>query len=215
MQKKNSTLETIFKISSILLHPLFIPTYLVAYLVFLCPNIFIGISPSTYKWWVVIVAYITITFPLLVVILLWRLKFIESIYMKGDKERYIPLIASMLFYFWTFWLFHKQLAAPAVLQSFLLGTFLTTVGVFLFTLFSKVSMHTAAFGGLFSFALILSFRAFQNSLLLLIVAILLSGLIASARLYLKAHNTNQVNTGFLIGFFAQFISFIIVLQFLF
>ncbi len=215
MQEKNSLIETVSKIISILFHPLFIPTYIVAFLVFFCPTLFVGIEPTTYKWWIIIIAYITITFPFLVVILLWKLKFIESIYMTGDKERYAPLIASMLFYFWTFWLFHKQLSAPELLQSFLLGTFFTTVVVFMATLFYKISMHTAAFGSLIGFALLMAIHGMQNSLLLLVISITLSGLITGARLYLNAHNRFQVYSGIVFGFVAQILSFFIVHKLLF
>ena len=184
------------------------------YLIVFSPSLFFGLPEKTQWWWLVIVSYITITFPLLVVFLLWRLKFIESIYMQGDKERYIPLISSMLFYFWTFWSFHKELNAPVMLQRFLLGTFLLMIGVFMATIFFKISMHSAAWGGVVSFALLATFQHVENGFLLLLISLVLSGIVAATRLFLKAHTPVQVYTGFFAGVLMQLLSFFVVHHFL-
>lgn len=185
-----------------------------AFLIYFSPALFFGVPDKTKTWWLVIVAYITITFPLLVVFLLWRLKFIDSIHMNGEKERYAPLIASMLFYFWVFWLFHKQFNAPELVQSFLLGIFLTTVGVFMATIFYKISMHAAAWGGVVSFALVCTFQAAQNALLFFILSLFIAGLVGTMRLYLKAHSNAQVYSGYIVGILMQLISFFVVHKFL-
>lgn len=202
------------KIVSTLFHPVFVPTMVFAFLIYMSPTLFFGLSAKTISWWLVIVAYITITFPLLVVFLLWRLKFIESIHMQGERERYGPLIASMLFYFWVFWLFHKTLQAPILIQGFLLGVFLTTVGVFMATIFYKISMHAAAWGGVVSFALICTFQATQSALLFLITAVLIAGIVGTMRLYIKAHTSAQVYSGYLLGFAMQLLSFFVAYKLL-
>ncbi|MBK9300945.1 MAG: hypothetical protein IPN14_10130 [Bacteroidetes bacterium] len=201
-------------IISTLFHPVFIPTLVIVFLVFMSPTLFFGLPVKTQQWWIVIIAYITVTFPLLVVFLLWRLKFIESIHMHGEKERYAPLIASMLFYFWVFWLFHKQLKAPELLQSFLLGIFLTTVGVFMATIFYKISMHTAAWGGVVMFAIIGMFQTLQHGLIFLCLALFIAGVVGSTRLYMKAHTPFQIYSGYVVGMLMQLLSFIVVHKFL-
>lgn len=211
VQSNNSFIKFVSKFISILFHPVFIPTLVLSFLVFFIPNLFVGFEEKDIKWWILIVAYITITFPLLVVFLLWRLKFIDSIYMKGDKERYIPLIASMLFYFWTFWLFHKQFHAPNFVQSFLLGTFLTTVGVFISTLFFKISMHTAAIGSVLGFSLLLALFP-PHHFGLLFIAIICTILVSFSRLFLKAHHSFEVISGMVLGFIFQLISYFIILK---
>jgi membrane-associated phospholipid phosphatase len=203
------------KIISTILHPVFVPTMVFAFLIFWSPTLFFGLDHKTTSWWLLIIAYITISFPLLVVFLLWRLKFIESIHMHGERERYGPLIASMLFYFWVFWLFHKTMQAPELVQSFLLGVFLTTVGIFMATIFYKISMHAAAWGGVVGFALICTFQGVQNSILFLIVSIIIAGLVGSIRLYIKAHTGPQVYSGYIVGFVMQLLSLFVVSKFLF
>ena len=130
--------------------------------------------------------------------------------MDGLKERYGPLIASMLFYFWIFWVFHKQFAAPFLIQTFLLGVFFTTVLTFLNSIFFKVSMHTSAWGSVFTFAIMAACMNMQNALFLIMASILIGGLVGSARLYLQAHNIRQIWIGYILGVLGQILSFLII-----
>lgn len=214
MQEKSSTSGVVPKIISTVFHPVFIPSLVFAFLIYCSPDLFLGVTDKARSWWLVIIAYITITFPLLVVFLLWRLKFIDSIHMKGEKERYGPLMASMLFYFWVFWLFHKQFNAPELIQSFLFGVFLTTAAVFMATIFFKISMHSAAWGGVISFAVICALHTIQNGILFLIFSLLIAGLVGSIRLYMKAHTNRQVYAGYIVGIVMQLLAFVVIHNFI-
>lgn len=211
MPENTSLLQRLATALSVLLHPVFVPTLLMAYLVYLSPNVFYGFPLELKTWWLITVAYITLTFPLLTVLLLWRLKFISNIYMHELKERYGPLIASMLFYFWVFWLFHKQFQAPLLVQTLLLGTFLNTVLVFMSSIFFKISMHTSAWGSVVTFSLLCLFLGADASLWLLLAATLLAGLVGSARLYLNAHIPSQLWTGYLLGALSMPVAYGVVL----
>ncbi len=134
--------------------------------------------------------------------------------MQGTNERYGPLIASMLFYFWTFWLFHHQFEAPMLLQSFLLGVFLTTVFLFMATIFFKISLHTGAWGSVLVFAIICSFHQIHSSVILLLLTLLIAGIVGTARLYLQAHNKPQLYSGYIVGALAQLLAYIICKTFI-
>lgn len=208
--QQNSISKLTAKAISILFHPVFVPTMIFAFMIFLSPNVFFGLPEKTKTSWLLIIAYTTITFPLLTVFLLWRLKFIESMEMEGLKERYGPLIASMLFYFWIFWVFHKQFAAPFLIQSFLLGVFFTTVLTFLNSIFFKVSMHTSAWGSVVTFGIIAAFMNMPNAIILIVASIIIGGLVGSSRLFLQAHNIRQIWIGYVLGVLGQLISFLII-----
>lgn len=201
---------TFFKFVSLVFHPLFVPTMVFAFFVYLSPSLFFGITEKTYSWWLIVLAYSTITFPLLTVFLLWRLKFIESMQMHGTKERYGPLISSMLFYFWVFWLFHKQFNAPLLIQSFLFGVFLTSVCVFMATIFFKISMHSAAWGGVICIAMLSAFQHIDYAVFALVVVIGIAGLVGSARLFLQAHTPKQLYSGYIVGFLAQGLAYFVL-----
>lgn len=191
--------NAVARIVSVICHPLFLPTWVMALLLKIAPELFFGLDAKQQLLRVITVAYTTVTFPLLTVFLLWRLGFVENMYMRDQKERYVPLIASMLFYFWVFWLFHKQFQAHAALQVFLLAVFLSTVITFLFNLFSKVSMHTAAFGVLSAFAFYMAWHGIQGAVILVVLSVCLTPIVASVRLYLKEHSPAQIYSGMGIG----------------
>jgi len=192
----------------------FVPAMIYAFLLVCSPDLLFGVPAKTQTWWLVIISYITITFPLLVVFFLGRLKFIDSMLMQGTNERYGPLIASMLFYFWTFWLFHHQFQAPMLLQSFLLGVFLTTVFLFLATIFFKISLHAGAWGSVVVFAISCMFHNIHLSALLTLLSILIAGCVGASRLYLQAHEKRQLYSGYIVGAIGQLLAYLICKTFI-
>lgn len=214
MQKTNSPARITARFVSILFHPVFVPAMIYAFLLVCSPDLLFGVTAKTQVWWLVIISYITITFPLLVVFLLWRLQFIDSMLMQGTNERYGPLIASMLFYFWAFWLFHHQFHAPMLLQSFLLGVFLTTVLLFLATIFFKISLHAGAWGSVIVFAVSCMFHNIHLSALLTLLSILIAGCVGASRLYLQAHEKRQLYSGYIVGAIGQLLAYLICKTFI-
>ena len=200
---KNKLATTI----SYLFHPAFVPAVAMFFLLFVYQGADIIIPQGKNQLWFITACFSTILFPLLVVFLMWRLQFINSIKLETQQERYVPLIASMLFYFWAFWVFHKSLAAPAWIQVFLLGMFLGVVLLFLVNLFLKLSMHTAAWSGLLTFALLMQiFAKNPNTVFLILVGLVLSAVISS-RIKLQAHTKKEIIAGILVGFLAMLIAF--------
>jgi hypothetical protein len=214
VQHPSTTGSYIARFISIIFHPVFVPALVYACILYVSPDILIGVAEKSRNWWLVIIAYITITFPLLVVFLLWRLKFIQSMHMHETRERYGPLIASMLFYFWTFWLFHKQFQAPLLIQSFLLGVFLTTVMLFMATIFFKISLHAGAWGTVFMFSILCAIHQASYAVFTIIVVVLISGMVGTARLYLKEHTPGQLYSAYILGMVMQAIAYFICNRFL-
>jgi hypothetical protein len=73
------------------------------------------------------------------------LGFISSYKMPTARERTIPLMATMIFYFWISHVFNNMAGAvPQVLKVLLLGNFWGIIVVFIVNIFTRVSMHTSA-----------------------------------------------------------------------
>jgi hypothetical protein len=195
---------------SVIFHPVFVPAMMFAVLIFFCPSALFGIAEKQKVWWLITMSYTSVLFPLLTVFLMWRLKFITSMNMPTDRERLGPLIASMLFYFWVFWLFHKQFHAPQLIQTLLFGVFLTTVLSFLGTIFFKISLHAAAWGGISMFGIFCILNQIEYALPIFCIALLLAGIIASARLYLNEHKPYEIYMGFIVGIIGQSIAYFII-----
>lgn len=187
---------------SYLLHPLFVPLWLVFAVYRLAPVSFAHV-PEEVKWrWLAMVAINTLLLPALCVLLLKALGFIESIRMHKLKDRVIPLIASMMFYFWAYQV-AKGTNMPFVLNVLLLGNFWGIILVFMISIFYKVSMHTAAAGGMLGIVMVLMFINPINMQLPLFAALLIAGLVGTARLTLKAHTPAEVWLGYAVGVAVQ------------
>lgn len=192
---------------SFLFHPLFMPTLVTIAICYLHRSGFAGISGGQ-KWiWIANVALNTIFFPAVAVILMKALGFIGSIKMPDKKDRIIPLMASMIFYFWVYQIF-KNIEAPLILKVLLLGNFWGLILVFLINIFMKVSMHTAAAGSMIGIGVVLMFHGQFNFLIPLMLALILSGLIGSARLYLNAHTGKEIWLGYVVGILVQVAAFL-------
>lgn len=197
------------RMASVVLHPVFIPALLMAFLVYVYPPIHNTLAVREQNLWLIMVAYTSILFPIVTVVLLWRLKFVESIQLKGQKERYGPLMASMLFYFWMFWVFHKQFSAPLEIQGLLFAVFLSNVLVFMATIFYKISMHTAGWA---TAVVLLAYWTMKNTTAfpLLLLAVVLAGMVGSIRFYLQAHSSKQIYVGYVVGAIAALLAILIV-----
>ena len=203
-----AALKIFAKIVSYILHPLFIPTYVFLWLTNRFPTHFYDVTPASLFLKTFSVFWITAFFPAFSVFLLWRLKFIETIHLRLQKDRIIPYIITMIFYWWMWYLsrnaqFDDQ---PDVLRFFYFGIFLNTVFGLVINNFIKISMHAMGAGTLIAFA-ILTCLHYQIFLGMDILAVtFLAGLICTVRLLLNEHSTAEIYMGLFIGVFCQLIS---------
>ena len=196
-------------IVSVVFHPLFIPLYVTYLLVFIHPLLFAGFT-SVAKWRLVATIFVNLAlFPALTVFLCWRLKFVDSIKMNTTKERIIPLAATMIFYFWGWYVLRNLNEVPGLFKQFLLGCFITIIGGWIANIYYKVSLHALGMGGLVAFIAIMVFGFEGGSGLYLAATLLVAGLVCSARLALSSHKPFDVYSGFFIGFLAQAIAIFI------
>jgi hypothetical protein len=97
---------------------------------------------------------------------------------------------------------------PELYLKFFLGAFFA-IAVLLIgaSLSQKISAHLAGLGGVCGMLYSISVVTFTETLTWLLVAIVVSGLVASARLILKSHTGIELISGFLLGFGIQLILF--------
>lgn len=190
------------KIVSYIFHPLFMPTILSIMVSYLNRSAFAAIDNAHRMQLFGNIALNTILFPLISTLLLKALGFIDSIQMHKSKDRIIPLIATMVFYFWCY-LVMKNIPAPLILRVLLLGAFWGVITVFMINIFMKVSMHTAAAGGVLGMVIVVMMISHINLFLPLLVALLIGGIVGTARLVLHAHRPAEVWLGYLAGILVQ------------
>ena len=121
--KASKPLTYIANAISYVFHPLFIPTYFFVYLMYLMPFEFAGITDWQLKLKLFSVFWLTAFFPAFAVFLLWRLKLSDSIFLRTKKERIIPYVITMFFYWWMYYLSRNFSDQPLALKYFYFGIF--------------------------------------------------------------------------------------------
>lgn len=192
------------KTLSVLLYPLFMPTYGMA---LFCAVFSQYVMLPAFYWWAVILSTLLITcvIPLSAILLLRRRGAVSSLYIEKASERTTPYLYSILsFACWCVLLY--KIAVPAYLLASAVGATLALVAVTVINHWWKISAHLTGFGGLLGG--IMSYYLATGALpaiwfgvTLLVVALLLM----YARLYLNAHTSLQVVAGLLLGLLFTFI----------
>lgn len=168
---------------------------------------FEGITPSLMFLRKFNVFWITAFFPAFAVFLLWRLKFSENMLLRTSRERIIPYIITMIFYWWMWYLSRNFADQPQVLQFFYFGIFLSTVFGLILNMFFKISMHAMGIAGIFA-AIIFTSIYYQSFLGFDIsIVTLLMGLVCTSRLILSEHYIGDIYLGIFVGVFCQVISY--------
>jgi len=206
-EKKSSLLTIPAKVISYVFHPLFIPTYVFLFLIYQVPYEFAGITEYQLQLRLFSIFWLTAFFPAFAVFLLWRLKFSDSIFLRTQKERIVPYIITMFFYWWMYFLSRNFTDQPAVLKFFYMGIFMATVVGLILNNYFKISLHGMAVGGALA-AIILFAMYYRLPLgLYMSVAALLTGIVCTSRFLVSDHTNAEVYTGLAVGISCQLIAY--------
>jgi len=201
-----AALRIFAKVISYVFHPLFIPTYVYFFVTQMFPYEFSGMLGTQSLFRTVVVFINTAFFPAVAIFLLWRLKFIDSIFLRTAKERIAPYMIVMVFYWWLWYLSKNFTDQPFELRIFFLGTFLTTPVALVLNNFFKISMHSIGVGSMLAFIVILSFVKSADMTAAVAVAALITGLVCTARFLVSDHTNKEIYTGLILGIICQLVA---------
>lgn len=190
--------EKFARFISYLLHPLLLPTYALLVL-FSQSAYFMMILPTNYRWAVLgLIVGNTVLLPVIIIWMMLTRGLISSMQLPERRERTFPFIIVALAYFTTYIMMGKM-GLPSIYVLFVLGGGVLTVLATLINLFWKISIHMLGMGGITGgFIGLMLFQSLYSPMLLIAI-ILLSSLVAFARLKLNTHNESQVYVGYLVG----------------
>ena len=191
---------------SYLFHPLFLITYTAAYLIYGSTDLYLGAAEEKKFRTLLSILSSNLFLPLVTVLLLKGLGFAQSIQLKTQKERIIPYIACITFFFWSYYV-ARNLQYPHAMKGFLLGAFISVSAALLMNIYMKVSMHALAVGGvsaLFAWLLLSAqiHHGFPPAL-----AWVIAGITCTSRFLVSDHRAVEIYAGFIAGFFLQLIAF--------
>ena len=206
---------------SFVFHPLVLFVYMIVALMLVNPYMFrynnIAEAQDFFIW----LCLMVIPIPLITVFMMKALGWAETLSLKKKEERVAPYLVTGLLYL-IMYLQLVKINSAIALQVATLGGVITLFGAFFVNNFFKISLHAAGSGALVSMVILtLLFYSGETFILrwnelnlgeyqaisVLYAAILLTGIICTARLYLKEHNLTEIYSGLVLGFFAPLISF--------
>ena len=184
------------KIISILGHPIFHPTWM---MILLLLSGITRFTPGNDWMFLTITLSMTCLLPILVIVMLKKWHFIESYEMDERDDRLGPLFIMVLFLFVTLRFFNKM-PLFSIFNFYLTTVIVTTILAFVITFFWKISLHALGWGNLTACLFIMTTVSMRLYLLYFLGSVVISGIVAAARLKLKSHSNAQIYSGFAMGF---------------
>lgn len=196
------------KVVSYIFHPLFIPVYIGYFFIYI-----LRIFPQFTEWdKTKLLISFTVNYtvlPLVTILLTKGLGFISSIYLRTQRDRIIPYVATGIFYFWIWYVFRTQ-AFPKEVVMFSLAVFLASSLGLIVNSYMKVSMHAISVGVVSALFVIMGFLSGDNIGAYISIALLLAGLVCTARMINNEHIPVEVYTGLFIGILAQLVAYLFI-----
>ncbi len=180
-----------------LFHPILMS--MIGILVIFNAGIYISDIPDEFKRFIYSIVFLSnVLIPLTLVPALYLFKNIQHITLNERRERIIPLFFSAICYYLGYYLV-SRFSSIRVIDTFLFSSVVVLFILLLVSVFWKISIHMAGLGGLTGLILMLSLLYTLDMTFFLSVAILISGIVATARLKLQSHNLLQIITGYVAG----------------
>lgn len=185
---------------SYLFHPIFIPTLGTLFYIFYSKNYYLNNSWHLLLFQVVIISFFL---PLAFFYLLRIIGMIDSIMIANVSQRKMPLLLQIML---SLVLISKTITKeflPELYSFFLAGIISASIAFILVYFKIKASIHMIAISALTFFVTLCSYFWGQNRVELVCVLFLLSGVIASSRLFMKAHTIKELAIGYCAGMIPQ------------
>lgn len=136
--------------------------------------------------------------PAFVVLISMKTGKVSDQFISNRKERTIPYIISIISYF-VGAIAISKFNMGKIVQLFMFGMTLSLIFISIINIFWKISAHAAGVGGLLGAILFFSYIMSINPVGIICLGILISGMVLSSRIYLKAHTPLQTLAGFFAG----------------
>jgi hypothetical protein len=188
-------------------------TYLVALFAFLFPAAIFPVRTESRNSFLMLLFLLTFVLPVINILFFRLFGVISSFTLVERAERIRPFfLIVMLYGLFTFLLYFRTGLAPGDnLFNLILVIDLLVVFSFLFTLFYKISIHSVGIWGAIGILLPLNKVAEDGSLFVpTLAAMVIAGLVMSARLQLNAHTPREVLIGSVTGFSLGFLGMTIL-----
>lgn len=198
-QPQNLVLRILARLLSYIFHPLFIPVYIIGFLLIVQPYFFAGFT--TNEKYITLLRFFIIYsfFPLVTVLLAKGVGFLDSVHLRTQKERIIPYVACGIYYFWMAYVLRNQPQFSREVVQLAMAIFIASSIGLLANIYMKVSMHAISMGTLVAFITWLAFTQGSSYTVYVSIALLIAGLVCTARFVVSDHTPKEIYGGFIVG----------------
>lgn len=188
---------------SVLLHPVWMPTYALAIALAIDPHLTFALTRQG-QWLVVGMVFVmTAVFPVSSILMLWHSGLVGSLSLPRRKERLLPVALTLIYFGMAYYLLRRTPNSSSTLAMFT-GIVAALAAGLVITGRWKVSLHMIGAGGLLGILLGLALLHGATTWFLPIVFVLV-GALGSARLLVGGHSPAQVYAGTLVGLASTFV----------
>lgn len=184
------------RIISIIGHPIFHPTWM---MIILLLSGITRFTPGNDLNFLAITFAMTFLIPALIIVMMKRWHVIDSFEMEDRDDRLGPLFIMIMFLYVTLRFFNK-IQLLSIFSFYLTTVIVVSILAFIITFFWKISLHALGWGNLTACLFIMTTASVRMYLLYFIGSIIISGIVAAARLKLESHSNAQIYSGFAMGF---------------
>lgn len=193
-------LKKILPIFSYIFHPIFISMYATLLYVYFKQDTF----PIQEIYYILFhVGVSTVIVPILFFLLLRSTGNVNSVMIHETSQRIIPLVLQCFLFI----LLVKRsivLSRYPELHFFLLGALFSTIAALIASLFkTKASLHMMSIGGFVIFVVGLNMHLQLHNPYWPAFLVLMTGIVASSRLVMKAHTNRELSIGLVMGIVPQ------------
>jgi hypothetical protein len=190
-------------IISTIFHPVFINLLSTCILFAEFPQLYFGM-PATHKLYYIAFIFITTSIiPMVIVALLRMSGRIKSIMLEERAERQRPYFFTLILYLFDAYYFSRA-GAPMLIIYYLAACAVIVFVLLSVSFFYKMSIHAASLGSMIGMLIVGSKLSPVDIRMMLFFAFVITGLVGSARMFAGSHTSNQVYSGFAVGFLLMF-----------
>jgi len=185
------------KVVSGILNPFMIPFF--GFLILFLFT-YLRILPFQYKMILLILVYcFTVLMPVISIYLLRKIAGWESIEGNGRKSRILAYLLVLIAYAFCLGLMYRM-NIPSYMCGIILGALIAMFISIILSFKWHISIHMVGIGGIVGSLIAFSQLFYYNPVLWLSIAIILAGLLGTARMMLAKHTLVHILLGFIVGF---------------
>ncbi len=203
----NKLLILTAQVVSLIFSPFYLPTVAFVVLLFIS---YLSYTSWDYKLYIIGIVYVfTVVLPRLGIYAYRKLNGWTRHQLSRRERRIVPYILSIASYATLLYIMNLQ-RMPRFMQGVVAGALAIQVVCALINPWIKISTHAAASGGVIGAVLAFSLMLNYNPTAALCCAVLLAGLVCTARLILRQHSLAELGWGVVVGIICGMVAILCV-----